>query len=294
MYGYLGNKWGDICGLKATDLSIDLLKKIKFEKLLECLDDDPRVPHMIAARMLDEKIDTVSYIRHVPKDIVLKYPNIISVYNRYIEKNEYMIGSHYKRKELMLWYILNEENRKKEAQKWLDNQVTIISETNIDYEWFCDKHPNIADEMIEMMWKQENGYKWRQDGLEYMIANIPKCKINDIMKRVFQSKNKDLHLAALSNKDLPETYTAKALKVMAKRVNIPEINATINKKVLTLLPTITRLEVIERLIRRRVKIKDIKNKDDFKTLFLGSIMRYPRRVEYAVNSFHYIRSEENE
>jgi len=293
-YSYLNSTWGDIYGLDVKDLPVELLKKIKFEKLLECMDNDPRIPHVVASRMLSEDVESVKYFRHISEDIVKKYPNVIAVYNRYLEKNDAKVSSSYGRSHLVLWHMLNETNKKIEIEKWINGSNSIINENTIDYEWLYDKYPDIAERLMEQMWKQESRYKWQQSGIKHMIRSIPKHYIKDVMDRVFKSTNKDLHLEALGNPYLSEKHTVMALKVAAKRTHIPTIKATINKKVLETLPTITRLEVIEKLVQNRTEIQDIKDKDEFKMLFLGSIMRYPQRVEYVVNRFDYIRSNKNE
>jgi hypothetical protein len=290
-YSFLNSKWGDIHGLNISDLPVELLKKIRFEKLLECIEDDPRVPHVIASRMLNENIEAVKYIRYIPENIITKYKDIISVYNRYLEKNNDKINSLYNRSYLVLWYLLNETNRKIEIERWIDKRNSIVNDNTVDYKWLYTVYPETADQLVEQMWKQESRYKWQQNGVKHMIRNIPKHRTNDIMERVFKSKNKDLHLEALGNPHLSKRHTIKALKVAAKRTNIPNIKAEINKEILENLPTITRLEVIEKLVSHKIKIQDIKDKDEFKVLFLGSIMRYPQRVEYVVNRFDYIRSE---
>jgi hypothetical protein len=288
-YSYLNSTWGDIHGLKASDLPVELLKKIKFEKLLECIEDDPRVPHVIAARILDEDVEKIKYLRHIPENTILKFPGIISVYNRFLEKKSKSIDKVYGRSHVVLWYMLNEQNKKVEIERWINKSNSIISENTIDYEWLYKVYPETADKLIEQIWKQENEYRWRQSGIKHMIRSVPEHRIKDVMERVFKSTNKDLHLAALGNPHLSEDHTAKALRVAAKRVNIPNIRATITRKVLESLPTITRLEVMEKLVMHKAKIKDIKDKDEFKMLFLGSIMRYPSRVEYVVNRFENIK-----
>ena len=290
-YSYLNSKWGDIHGLEVNDLPVELLKKIRFEKLLECIEDDPRIPHVVASRMLNEDVEAIKYLRHIPENIITKYPNVISVYNRYLEKNIDKVGSSYGRSHLVLWHMLNETNKKAEIERWINRNNSIINDNTIDYEWLYNAYPETADQLVEQMWTQESRYKWQQSGIKHMIRNIPKHRINDVMERVFKSKNKDLHLEALGNPHLSKEHTVKALKIAAKRTHIPTIKAKINKEILENLPTITRLEVIERLVSNRVKIQDIKDKDEFKVLFLGSIMRYPQRVEYIVGRFDNIRSD---
>lgn len=293
---YVTNQWGDIFGLKTIDLSIELLKKISFEKLLECLENDSRVPHIISARMLNESVEKIKYIHRIPINIILKFPNIVSIYNRYLEKNSKIIDkqSGYYRKYIVLWHMLNENNRKIEIERWMYKIPSIINENSIDYSWLYTTYPDTANRLTKEMWKQEGIYKYNQSGIKHMIRNIPKHRIKNDISRVFKSKDKHLHLEALGNPHLPEEYITKALKIVAKRTNIPIIKATITKKILEDLPTITRLEVIEKLISSKTKIRGIKDKDEFRMLFLGSIMRYPQRVEYIVNRFDKIWSKNNE
>jgi hypothetical protein len=291
-YSHIGTEWGEICGLKASDLSVDLLKKIKFEKLLEFLEDDQRVQHVIANRMLDEDINVLKYFRYIPEDTILKFPNVVAMYNRFLEKRNHFVDKVYGRSQVIIWHMLNEKNKKLEVERWISGNNSIINESNVNYEWLYSVHPKTADKLVEKMWLQENTYKWRQSGIKNMIRSVPKDHVSEIMKKVFESKNKDLHLEALGNPHLSEEYTLKALKIMAKRANVPSIRASITKKIIEDLPSITRLEVIEKLITRRTKIKDIKDEDEFKMLFLGSIMRYPRRVEYVVSRYKNIRSKD--
>lgn len=282
--------WGDIYGLEISDLSTEALYKLNFEKLLECIEDDQRVPYIIAARILDAKIEEIKYFQHIPEEKIVKFPNIISIYNRYIEKNRTIIDrlNAYQRYYTLQWCMLNEENKKIELQRWKEGKYSIINETSIDYEWIYSIDPEYGNHIIDKIFQRDRYRNFQSSAFYHMIKNIPKQKTPEIMERIFGLENKYLHMNALSNKHISDEYIIKGLRILADRTHIPEINAAITKDILEKLPTITRLKVIEKLVQRSVKIKGFKDKDEFKTLFLGSIMRYPRRVEYIINNLNSI------
>lgn len=288
MRSYVQIEWGDICGLKSNDLPDDLLKKVKFEKLLECLNTDKRVQYIVASKILDATPNSIRYFKQILA-IISKFPNIVSVYNRYIEKNAEIINckSYWDRPNYIFWDLLNERNKEVEVLRWINKLSSVISAGSIDYKWLFKKHPDAADQLIKKVWEQKHSHsRWGQDELKYLIRNVPECKLDEVMGRVFKSA-KHLQLEALGNHNLQEKYIVKALRLFAKRSCAPMVNAKITKSMLEKLPTITRLEVIEKLVRQKTKIYDIKNEDDFKTLMFDSIIRYPIRVERVVKRFRF-------
>ena len=283
--------WGNICGLRSTDLSVDLLKKLEFEKLLECLDYDPRVQHIISARLLDQTTQSVRYFSKIPKEIILKYPNIISIYNRFLEKNRKEIDKpyFYYRSNLVLWHMLDDHNKKKELENWINKKESIIRESTIDYTWLYNKYPTIAEDLRKKVWAEKDRGSYYQSGLKNMIRNIPKSHANEFMDEVFKLSSKTLKLQALSNPYLQDKYIIKALKIAAKRTHIPTVKVTIKKEIIEKLPTVTRLEILEKFVANKVDIVGVDSTEKFKELLFGAVMRHPGRVENIVKRFEYIR-----
>lgn len=291
MHSSIRSGWGDICGLSPSDLPDDLLRKINFEKLLECLEIDERVSHLVAAKMLEVNISSIQYIKNIPEATIFKFPNIISMYNRYIEKNSDTINTknRYERARIVFWNLLDERNKEKEVLRWIGKLSSVVNANSVDYKWLFEKHPDTADQLVKKVWEQKGSYhygRWGQDELKHMIKNIPESKLEEVMSEVFKG-SKHLQLEALGNPNLKEEHIVKALKIFAKKSYVPNVRAKVSKSILEKLPTITRLEVIEKLVSQRATIYDIKSEDDFKSLLFGSIIRYPGRVERAVEKFRY-------
>lgn len=305
MYGNFSNVrnvWGSLFGLSPKDLTIGQLKSLKFEKLIECIESDPRIPHMIAARLPGENFDAISYMSKLPNEIMTKYPNIIYSYNRYIDNNIKRIESNkYSRNHVIIWNMLEERHKKYEVDAWFNKRQSVITEYNIDYEWLRKNHPYEAkikiSGFIDKMKSQEyNKHGWGFRGINHMISNVSAEYIDLVCATLFDKKNNtissELKLMALSNKNLSAQYTVLALKIGSKRLYWPTVEAKITKDILKKLATITRLNVIEKLIALASPIYGIEDETDFRTLMFGSIMRYPERVERAVKRFNRINPKE--
>lgn len=291
---------GDIFGLSPKDLTIEQLKVLRFEKLIECVSLDPRVPYMIAARMFGETPSKVSYLRNLHADEVLRCPQIVHSYNRYLDNYLANIES-YARQDILIWHMMEERHKTTEVNRWANNERSIVNDDNVDYDFLIERWPDKVDKKIGKFLKKlledeyyKYGYGW--NGVKHMIAAAPLKYIRPICGILFDKENKkihkDLQIIALSNRHLPKEYTILALKLAAKKLYWPTINAHISKEVLEELPTVTRLNIIEKLIQLQYPISGLRDESDFRALMFGATMRHPERVEKAVRFFESIKPKE--
>lgn len=294
---YTKNEWGDIFGLSPTELPTELLKSINIEKLMEFISIDHRVPSIISEKLLSGELttDNVLYLMRNDTSILKKYPNIVFAYNKFLEKNANTINSgyFYNRSRIIVWDMLNTENKKIEVSNWVNEKRSIINPSSVDYNWLYDNCPEVADDLVEKIWKDRFGYHPScNTKFRHMVTTIPAQKIEDVMSRVFESKNKDFIMESLGNPLLSESRTTKALRIYANRIAVPKVNAKISKSMLETLPPITRLNAMEKLVHN-LGILDSISEDEFRVLLFGSVVRYPRRVEVAVKIFKRNRSLKN-
>lgn len=295
-YSRVSNNWGEVFGLSPQDLTPNQMMSIKFEKLIEFLTIDPRAEYIASARIFREEPSKLQYFSHLSEDEVLSCPRLLEAYNRYIRVNRAKIDT--TNRKSLIWHMLDEENREYEIQRWSVNRESIIKDHNIDYEWLAEKHPEKIENKIEHYKKrlkedEHYTYAWGWEGVKHAISKAPSPYIDQIGDILFdkknRKKNKELQLQTLENKHLSSKHAALALKVGAKRLYWPKIKAKITKDILEQLPTVTRLEALEKLVRHRVPIHGLEDESDFKALMLAAMMRHPERVERVARMYKNIK-----
>jgi hypothetical protein len=306
-------------GLSPRDLTDEQLTKLDFKKLLELLDKDPRVEQIVGDKLLDESVESLEYFKNFESGELDNYKYVLKQYNSYYrrEKGEMKKKNSYYsyRSDSVFWHMLDSCNRQLELKRWADKEDSIINEDNVDYEWLYTNNVKLADEVAERA--IANGKSRYHGSINsstlHLLKHMPRHKVDDLMPKIFEL-DKNVYMYALTNEYLPQKYTAKALRVLAKRRNIPTIHAKITPAVLQKLPTVMRLEVIEAIMyyhsnnntsyRRRARYSHHNNRntaslpfvdmneEKLKALLFGSSMRHNHRVEKVVKRYKTLTGEE--
>jgi hypothetical protein len=291
--------WGELFGLDIKSLSDEHLNNISPAKLIEFIKIDPRVekivgdkiindtkamPALTAISSFEEEIATCQYF-------VSKYNELYAKISGDISK-KLKSDYYYNRGNYIYWGLLNEENRKIEFSIFSKSEDSIINVSNIDYDWLYKNDAALADSIIDRVMRD---YPHPSSAIIHLIKNIPVHKLDSFLPKLFK-EDKQVYMYALENPNLPEEYTSRALRVTTKRTKIPNINAKITETVLKKLPTVTRLEVLESILRcghyqyrlshvaRGLKFEGI-TEEVLRNLLFGNVIRHNSRVENVIKRF---------
>lgn len=288
-----------IYGVDVNEFSEDILYKIRIDKLFEIFKHnyykDDRLHKIISSRILNENIDRISYIYYIPENIIKQYTDILSEYNKYIRVNYASINktNTFSRARVIRWNLLDDKNKINEIVRFSNGKVSSVGSSNIDFEWLYEKYP-CADIIIESIFDSFDKHEISPSVMGEIIKKIPERKMEYAMKRMFKNKNKykSLYAWAIENKNIPKKYIGKALRAICKRKEFVDIAVPLTKDILEELPSITRLNLLEKLIYDNNKsIVKLKNEDELRALLFSSIIKYPKRVECVVSKFKYLWRE---
>ena len=97
----------------------------------------------------------------------------------------------------------------------------------------------------------------------------------------------------LGNKNLAEKHVGIILRAMLTRKQWPyRVKARITKSVLMSFAPVTRLKVIEGIIRHHYYIYELEDEADFQRLMFSTIVKHPGRVGAAAREYKQIKPPE--
>lgn len=278
---YYNGKYGSICGIHPSKLSTEILQEVDIEKLSECIKEDKRVESIISSKINNLSIKRVTFLRQIPDADILQSPMILEAYNNCVRRSvKDLDGSYVFRNDYVREKLLDHDNKMNEVKRWLEGKDSVINESSIDYSFLFEHFPDLADVKIKKM--LADAYTNR--GMYRMIATLPKNKIPEVFPEIMKRKT-SIKVHVLTNQHTPKEFVITALKSIGNKVNIPDIKIKIDKEILESLPTITRLDVVETLLNSSKEcnfVQNFKSKDELANLLFSSAIRYPDRVERAV------------
>ena len=284
--------WGDIFGLKAEDLTIAQLKKLKIEKLIEFATTDPRVEQIIGDciaytvehkdvtvlnKLTDEEFKGLSYLKAKYNECISLNSDALSV----------LSDSYYEpsRSDYVWWKRLSNENKAQEFARWINGKQSIINPCKIDYLWLEEKHPWLVDPVIKKV------IEGSQDSIIEMIPQLSEIRMLQYIDKIFEC-DKFTYAHSLSNKHTPRRYVIKALRAIAGKKIVPNIRVSLGKSILRELPPVMRLKVLESLLLHMrdgtVAFDDIDTKEDLGVLLFGTAIKYNDRVQLVVKRFQHL------
>lgn len=295
-YSYSYSDAGEMFGLKSTDLTEEQLKKVNIAKLFEFLSYDDRSGNIVAEKMaLDPTSnDWCDPLNNVADIVNEKYPNIVTTYNRIIK--EYPAGDDdYYRKCRFIWPLMDEDLRVEEIQRWTSGRTSIVDGTNLDYKWAFERFPDVAKSAVEKALSTEHsGYGYRytaRRSIYHMIDSLPGDKIEEIVPQV-KARGIDTYLRLLNNPETPRKHLVDLLRTAHGRTYMPDMQMKIDVEILSKLPPIMRLDMAEKILQSsgvRADLLDFKDIDEFRTLFMSSVIKYQKRVEMMMQRFRHLK-----
>lgn len=293
-------EWGELFGLDIASLSNEQLDKIDVTKLIEFIKIDPRAEKIVSDKIVSDKsaIGALTAISSF-EDEIASCQYFVNKYNELYTKAggelDKLIKNNYAyRREYIYWKLLNEENKKIEFARWSKSEDSIVNTSNADYNWLYKHDPTLAESVMDRVLADSHSHNPSSAVLN-LIQNVPIDKINVLMPKLF-NKDKQLYMYALENSNIPEEYAVRALRVTAKRTRIPSIRVKITESILKKIPTVTRLEILESILRcgqfryrggssaSSLKFDGI-TEDVLRNLLFGNVVKHNSRVEGVLKRF---------
>jgi len=292
------SEWGELFGLTTEDLTDEQIAKIKFKKLLELANMDPRAERILGDKLMKCEVDKLEDLTRLEDEEVKQIPYVVEQYNKCIRERSKAIedatnkGYYNRRDRYVFWTWLNKSNKAKEFARWVDNKNSVIEEHKINYPWLYEHYSWLADKVVEkILNKAKGGYN--SSAAVIMVASLPEEPTQRYVPTIYECpRNVSVHL--LSNPHTPRYYVIKSLREIAGKKRIPKLNVTLDKSMLLELPPVMRLNLLESLLihmrNGHVKFADINNEEELKPLLFGTAIKYNSRVEYVVKRFKYLCS----
>lgn len=284
-------EFGKMYGLEASDLTDEQLKKVEFNKLMECSVLDDRAVKIVGDQLDNAGLEQISRLDNYDKEDYEKIQYVIDKYNEVINTNgdklekeankSYYYG---RRSRYIFWDMLNEQNKLIEVVRWHGALSSVVSPRTIDFEWLCKAAPELAETTIEKILDQHD----HQSKIN-LIRQVPKEFGLKYIDKIFE-QHPSLYVHMLSNTYTPRNYVIKALRGIAGRKRIPRIIATLDKSILEALPSVTRLKVLESLCiysGSKITFTDINCREDLEPLLFSTSMKYNERVSAVIRYFNY-------
>lgn len=291
-YRYSANSdWGEIFGLKPTDLTIQQLEKINTNKLVEFASIDPRVEQIIGNRIArTTNVDEVKALKSLLDIEFNNLPYIKIKYNECIALNSECLDISNKksrwranRSDFVWWNKLSTGNKCQEFIRWIDDKDSIVDANKIDFNWLHENHEWITDSVIVKVFNSKVARN-----ITKMIPQLPEKYMLRYLKRIFEC-DKAIYVHSLSNIHTPNDYIIKALRAIAGKKKVPSVRVTLSKALLEKLPPVMRLRVLESMLiymrGGNVSFSDIDSEEDLGALLFSIAIKYNVRVQQVVKRF---------
>ncbi len=292
---------GYIKGLSAGDLQTWQLEKLNHEALIDLITEDIRI-EPILCKIVSESTDANFFKMLNTRMINSAFNNYILLKNAYNDKvkstpEPFIYDARYgyvdypqERKEFVVWSRLNDENRKIEICRWLDNQSSIVYAFSLDWPWL-EKDEYLSNKVAEKIVQSNNG------SIGPFCHNVSSIMLEKYEKQILEyllsNKSFDVASALLQNSNSIDSLIIAAFRTLSKTSNIrvfPQtILAPIKKSHFSALPSVTRLKLLENLCEykvRKINLIDIKTDEDLQPLLFGVSLKYNYRAARVVRDFN--------
>jgi hypothetical protein len=287
-YSYVHAEYGDLFGLTPNDLTEQQLSKISVQKLIEFIDLDSRVDSVLESKVVNT-INGNDFLKSIIPERVTYIPNTAAKYNQIIRAGQTDIDdliskSYYVRREnFVFWNILDIENKVEECRRWTEDKITTFSTDKIELDEIYPVAPDVCEKMLVHS-------VTKNVGAARIIKRAPKEVLLKYLEDPIFKAHKGIYEHVLSNEHTPDEYVSKALRAIAGRSkNLPQINVTLSKAILSELPPVMRLALFETLFYEMngigIKFKDINSPEDLHSLLLGVSIHKNTRVIKLLNRF---------
>lgn len=278
---------GELFGLLPSDLSDSQIEKINTTKLIEFIGIDARVD-----KILGDRIDSWEIIRQQfggLQNCSAKHAQYISKkYNEFISCNR-LPTSWYNRKNYFFWNLLNEDNKVSECKRWISGKDNIIDISAIDFNWLYSEHPRIAKTMAKNIISEADCgyYSSYSSYFQNLIPCFDELELNKYFHIIYD-KGYPYHLYLASNKFTPEIYMERLLRYMAGKKTIPVMKVVMSKNILSKIPPVARLKLLESLVYKtnRINFLDISTSKDLESLLFVTSVKYNSRVKGVISAFN--------
>lgn len=278
-------------GLKPEDLTVEQLKKVHIEKLIQMLSKDKRIGGVLSELIaLDVNGTNISkYFSLSQKDwdenVEMKnaYNSVLNISNGFgskLNSKDYYRSS---RVQYIIWRGLNETRRLEELNRFLNNETHSVMFEELDYNWLEQSDFNFALKVCRKQLSDRDFYTKR------MIRSISKTLITVLYPEI-KTLHKYHWMELLANPNTPELYLESLLRVYAKysKNDLIDVCVPIPKKVLQALPPVTRLDVLEKLVigaQAKKIFVEFKTEEEIKELVFCVLTKYTDRVERLLKRY---------
>jgi len=318
------SKWGELYGLLPSDLTNEQLKKLSFKKLVEFAATDKRAEKLVAESLMTEDMNNLRYLENLEDKELQGLPLFLDKYNEFVVKRSKAIDGKTSswsddRTRWVRWELLNDKNRKREINRRLNGSRSVAILANIDYQWLRKSDVELANktilhvmdkgstkETLQMLSTINHSELYREHPLvgaqlvtksfknsgkvlESIISKMPKEVYLAILPKLFEQP-KGAYMYAVCNPHTPKKQALKALRAIAKKRSIPNIKIPIDVGMLKDLPPVTRLDILESIMRNVSKTEDLPftdlTEEKLRHMLFTAVIRHTNRVEFVVNTFN--------
>lgn len=268
------SSYGTLFGIPPETLTEEQWRAMELEKVFEFADND------IARKIIVENIQNAQKddwrMLYKIKTCASQYLEIKAEYNKYLQKYP---QDTYCRKDYVIWDLLDDENRRAELERLLDNKNSVAV---IDFDDIMKNYPELCDGAIEYIMSRKYS---NQSQFIKMISVLPAEKVKPILTELEGMVN-DYAMYVLSSPHAEKDQILRVLKRIYKRQYFPPINIKIDASLLSDLAPIMRLHTLEAIAWNHYgnMTKLVKNisEDDLRELLFPSMYRYAGRVERMI------------
>jgi hypothetical protein len=287
--------WGDIFGLTPNDLTSQQLIKMQLEKLVEFVPADGRVDQIIADKIATIGLDKWNVLSSIKdKSELSKLSQTILKYNELVREKEEDIeklstASYYNNREnYVFWHLLDDTNKNTECVRWLDSKKTVFNPKEADFAWLFEKYPDTAEKLTTKIISNAQVHS-NESFASRMVGLLPQEPLLRHIENIFKC-DKCVYMYALSNTATPKSYIIKALRsISGKKRRIPSINVELSKDILSVVPPVMRLGILETLFfymrDGKITFKDIHKTEDLEALLFGVAIKQNYRVQHLIQRF---------
>ena len=298
-YSNISTEWGTLFGLGLNDLTEEQIHKLCFEKLIEFLPNE-KIEKIIVERINRREfdIDEINYLLYAVNKIdnfKNICPNITKAYNDfiYITRQDADAGPSKTGKHELMKQLLNDKNLYNELIRSLkfNDSYTLTNVYSTDLEWI----KSIYNDEVYNYWKIyiDNKLKNRFTA-EYELVRFFKVmnakQANDFATEL-KNTNKDWYYCALASPHLNNNDTHDIIKSIRKTTSNHHINAVINESIINRFATVTRLEVVEKILYASscdtFPFSQDLNTDKMSELLFGSSIKYNNRFNKVIKRYGY-------
>ena len=282
---YTRSEVGTLFGIPPHELTDEQIKKVATRKLMEFLETDMRVESILAERLSQaSETKDVEVFSCLEKQDWEKFTLIRKTYNEVLDRpdiQERLEQYSYYRSHHIFWNGLDDEHKTAEMKKYVAGRDSIIHSDNIDFTWLSTKDLDVTRSLAARIFDE-----YGSRGVDNLLRNVS-AEVLIEFKPNIDKRHKDIRLSLLANPNTPEEWLDELLRIYAKKQSyrLPSIRRPLPNAVISKLPTVTRLEMLENLVGGEVGdtlksvLFEVSTPEQFSELIFGAVARYYGRVE---------------